>query len=226
MRPPLTIVCMRTGMLRFGCGLAASLALFTGASAGSAPAQAPQPAPVAAAPAFTADTAHQHAAIAPGEAIHTDARWSCNQPIRFSIAAAEGVTQERVYDSMLYALTYLQDLGYDAQVVGPSAYAENVGAAPAEDGLVQIVVAADPAEQAKWLTDAVGGTVTRKAGAQIKSATVVLDAGSQGLNPDIVLHELGHVLGLEHREAGSVMSAGWDNSGAFDAAETATISCL
>jgi hypothetical protein len=214
-------------MLRFGCGLAASLALVTGASAASAPAQAPTVAPVAAVPAFTAETARQHAAIAPGHPVHTEARWSCDQPMRFSIAASASITQETVYNSMLYAVTYLQELGYDAQIVGPHAYVENVGGGvPAEDGLVRIVVAANPAEQAEWLTNAVAGTASRKDGAQVKSATVVFDASNQGLNPDIVLHELGHVLGLGHREVGSVMSAGWDNSGHFDADETATVTCL
>ena len=172
---------------------------------------------------FTAESAVRFANMAPGKAIHVDHRWPCDQPMRISIAAAPGWTDEQVYDDMLYAVSYLQALGYNVTVVGPTAYADNMTEPPTEAGSVVVAVAPFVANQPGFH----GGVAatTFAPGPVTTSALVLLDASRDGLDPDVILHEFGHILGFEHREVGSVMSAGYANSGHFDADETATVTC-
>jgi hypothetical protein len=145
--------------------------------------------------------------------------WDCSTPINISIAAAPGWSGQQVYGALEYSIAYLQALGYQVNVVGPSTYAKDMVSVPTESGLVVVAVAPNRAEQVD-LTDGVGVTLN-----DADSGLILLDASRNGLRPDIILHEFGHLLGLDHREVGSVMSAGWSNSGHFDADETATITC-
>ena len=172
---------------------------------------------------FTTESAQSFADIAPGRALHVDHRWPCGQPMRISIAAAPGWTDAQVYDDLLYAVSYLQALGYDVSVVGPTQYADNMTEPPSEVGSVVVVVAPYAANQ-PGLAGGVAAT-TFAPGAVTTSAQILLDASRNGLDPDVILHEFGHILGFEHREAGTVMSAGYANSGHFDADETATVTC-
>jgi hypothetical protein len=196
-------------LLLAGCGAA---------SASTAKVAPPVVAPVVAPQKFTPETAQEFAAITGGTPLKVESRWPCDQPMQISIAAARGWSGEQVYGDMLYAITYLQALGYDVQVVGPSAYTSNMTQVPA--GAVTVAVAPSAEDQVALGENLVG--VTLLSG---QSALVILDASQGGLAPDVILHEFGHVLGLDHREVGSVMSEGWSNSGHFDADETATVIC-
>jgi hypothetical protein len=170
---------------------------------------------------FTAETAQEFAAITGGTPLRVESRWDCAQPMRISIAAAPGWSGEQVYNDMLYAVSYLQALGYDVAVVGPTTYKSNMNDVPTTPGAITVAVAPNRSDQTR-LANAVGITRSSDSG---DSALILLDASRGGLLPDVILHEFGHVLGLDHREAGTVMSQGWDNSGHFDADETATVVC-
>lgn len=148
-----------------------------------------------------------------------DGGWDCATPINISIAAAEGWSNEQVHENLQYAVAYMQALGYTVNIVGPGPYAKDLTSIPEEPGLVVVAVAPNRSEQVN-LKNGVGVTLNDS-----DSALILLDASRGGLRPDIILHEFGHLLGLDHREVGSVMSSGWANSGHFDADETATVVC-
>jgi hypothetical protein len=196
-----------------GCGASAQAASVTH-----------KPTPVAVAPAkFTAETAAKFAEITGGKALHTETHWACNQPMHISVAAPDAFA-EQAYKSLAYTVAYLQGLGYDAGIVAPTAYESDMTDQP-HAGTVLVVVA--PYHQDQPTMGDSTGYADFDNGAVTRSAVVFLDASRQGLNPDIILHEFGHVLGLDHRHVGSVMDESWAaNSGHFDADETATVTCL
>lgn len=197
------------------------LSACTAAHADEAAAPAVKVAPAAAARTFTVADAVRYASEPVGTPLARAWTWPCDQPMRISIAASPGWTGEQVYDDLQYAVAYLQALGYDVSVVAPSTYRANLtqADAPTSRGDITVAVAPYRADQPA-LDGGVGITY-----ADASSALMILDASRGGLLPDVILHEFGHVLGLDHREVGSVMSEGWANSGHFDADETATVTC-
>lgn len=179
--------------------------------------------PVVSAPAkFTAEAAREYAAIGGGTPLHTESHWACDQPMHISVAAPDGF-EEQAYKSLDYTVAYLQALGYDVGTVGPTDYRSDITDIP-DAGTVLVVVAPYHQDQSA-LEDNTGNTEIN--GADTRSALIFLDGSRRGLDPDTVLHEFGHVLGLDHRDVGSVMDPRWGgvNSGHFDADETATIAC-
>ena len=182
-----------------------------------------KPTPVAIAPAkFTATTAREFAAIQGGTPLPVTSRWACDRPMQISVATPDGFAQQ-TYKALDYTVSYLQALGYSVGMAAPTAYQSDITEQPAT-GTVLVVVA--PYHQDQVTLGDSTGTADLRGGADIKSAIVLLDGSRKGMNPDIILHEFGHVLGLDHREHGTVMTIGWDaNSGHFDADETATVSC-
>ena len=209
--------------LRKYLGLALVALVLTGCGGNArAATETHKPTPVAIQPAkFTADKAREFAAITGGTPLKVASRWACNQPMQISVAAPQGFEQQ-TYRALDYTVTYLQALGYTVGMAAPTAYQSDVTEQP-EAGTVLVVVAPYHQDQATLGNNE--GTADLGGGSDISSAIVFLDGSSKGLHPDVILHEFGHVLGLDHREFHSVMSAGWDNSGHFDAAETATVSC-
>ena len=171
---------------------------------------------------FTAETAREFAAINGGTPLPVKSRWACSQPMHISVAAPDGFEQQ-AYRSLYYPVAYLQALGYNVGMVAPTAYQSDITDQPAA-GTVLLVVA--PYHQDQSALGINNGAAYLSAGAATRSALVILDGSQEGLDPDVVLHEFGHILGLSHRNAGSVMQESWAaNTGHFDADETATVAC-
>lgn len=152
------------------------------------------------------------------------ARWACKMPMRIFYAGAPDIDEQRILRELAYPVRYLQDLGYDVQVARQVAYQYDYSV-PTKPGDVLLVVTTTDAPKtalgptSDWATT----EFTSEAWKAIRSAKITVD-GKQGLPSDVILHELGHVLGLPHKD-GTTMTASGGSTGAFDAAETAAVDC-
>jgi hypothetical protein len=150
-------------------------------------------------------------------------RWACTLPIRIYYAAAPGVDARTVVKELAYPVEYLRDLGYTVQIVREVAYHADYRT-PVTPGDVLLVVPLSQAD-AKVLrkNDWWAMTEPMEIGNVITSAKITVD-GLGGLASDTLTHELGHVLGLDHKP-GTVMNERVGAAIAFDPAETAAIDC-
>jgi hypothetical protein len=147
--------------------------------------------------------------------------WSCNQPMTITVAAGPGVDEARVRQQLQYPVAYLGALGYDVRLTGSTAYVPGMQE-PATIGSVVVAVTNRAADDSE-LVGARAISWRGQTGSHYTSATITVD-GRDGLAGDIVLHEFGHVLGLDHKD-GTVMAARGEAPVIFDAAETAAIDC-
>lgn len=150
-------------------------------------------------------------------------RWTCNQRISIYYAAELGVDGGQVLKQLEYPVEYLRNLGYAVTIVREVAYQSDYKI-PTKAGDVLLVAATSDADTKplrvnKWLAV----TEATEARNTTHSAKITIDA-TRGLSSDVLLHEVGHVLGLPHKED-SVMGTSDSASIAFDAAETAAIDC-
>lgn len=211
---------------KVAAGLAA-LAALTGCSvAQAAPAHKAAPAPAVAewtgTHNLTADAAWDAVAATPAaDAATLPVRWACDQPMTITVAAAAGVDEAKIRAELAYPVAYLNALGYAAQVQGATPYTPGMKA-PETVGSVIIAATNNPTDDAE-LVDSRAIAMTNQAGDTNTSATIVVDA-KRGLASDIILHELGHVIGLDHK-AGTIMAAEGQAPTTFDAAETASVRC-
>jgi hypothetical protein len=150
-------------------------------------------------------------------------RWACTLPIRIYYAAAPGVDSRTVVKQLEYPVEYLRDLGYTVDIVREVAYRADYKT-PVTPGDVLLVVPLSQAD-AKVLrkNDWWAMTQPMEIGNVITSAKITVD-GLGGLASDTITHELGHVLGLDHKP-GTVMNERVGAAIAFDPAETAAIDC-
>lgn len=141
------------------------------------------------------------------------------------VAIAPGVDESAVWRELDYPITTMQSLGYDIAVAGTMPYEKNAQA-PTVRGSVEIVVAANPADQPD-LTDDIGvakAIAERGEQGDMYYSVAVVVNGRTGLRGDYILHELGHAVGLEHKD-GTIMQARGDSPATFDSSETAAIDC-
>jgi hypothetical protein len=138
-------------------------------------------------------------------------------------AAAPGVDDRVIVKQLEYPVEYLRALGYTVQVVREVSYLAGYRT-PTTPGDVLLVVALSGAD-AKFLRGQNWIAMTERTfvGRSIPSAKTTVD-GRSGLASDVLLHEFGHILGMEHKE-GSVMGVTDTASLPFDAAETAAVDC-
>lgn len=158
---------------------------------------------------------------AAGEPVKVPIRWACDQPMIVTVAAGPSVDESEVRKQLEYPVAYLQALGYDVRLQGATAYVPGMEE-PTEVGSVVVAATMNPADDAE-LEDSKALAWRGQTGKHYTSATILVDA-SGGLAGDIILHEFGHVLGLDHKD-GTVMAAVGKAPTAFDASETATIDC-
>lgn len=150
--------------------------------------------------------------------------WDCSLPINIDYAAAPGVDRDKLRDQLAYPVRYLQGLGYYAAIGSEVTYEPNMPL-PSVAGTVVIAVTSDRSE----LPGLAGGTNRGSAlrGGITPGSTMtgrISIMSTNGMSSDVVLHELGHILGLSHKD-GTVMTATADSGLGFDPAETAAIDC-
>jgi len=151
-------------------------------------------------------------------------RWDCQLTINLDYAAAPGVDINKLRDQMAYPIRYLQNLGYTAAIGNELPYMVNMPM-PATPGTVVIVATSDRSEQAGLAFGTHRG-FSEGAGASdaaVESGRISI-MSTNGMSSDVILHELGHTLGLAHKD-GSVMTITADSGLGFDAAEAAAIDC-
>lgn len=192
--------------------------------------------PVAHAPADTAVTSGrtnltaQQADVAlastgqPAKADTTAWRWACELPMVINPAAGPGVTDTEIRQQLAYPVEYLHGLGYNVTIGDSVTYKRN--AATAERPGQVIVTATTRRTEQPGLDGQAAYAHTNTSGRDALAATIIVDANPKTgeLAGDILLHELGHVLGLGHK-AGTVMDITWDAPTGFDAAEIAAVDC-
>ena len=191
-------------------------------------------APAEAVPAVEAAPAHQEHLLDPdladkvvaetprAEPERTDSKWaSCGLSISIDYAAGPGVDPDTIRQELAYPVRYLQALGYVAAIGLEVPYAHNQPT-PTTPGSVTVVATMNPAEQPDIQGFRASATYGHGWPAQ-STGKVNVDANA-GLSSLVLLHELGHLLGLGHK-GGTVMSANGTDSNGFDAAETAAIDC-
>jgi len=159
---------------------------------------------------------------------HMDSKWaSCTLPITLDYTAGPGVDPAEVRASLYYPIRYLQNLGYVAALGNQVDFVPNMPT-PATPGTVLVIAAKDRDQMPVLATHPkyLAGTNYGPGWPALVSASIEVDAGDGGLNSSTLLHELGHVLGLGHKD-GTVMRETYSKGGAagFDAAETAAIDC-
>jgi hypothetical protein len=137
------------------------------------------------------------------------------------VAAAPGVDEAKIRQQLQYPVAYLEALGYDVHVAGASPYRPGMQE-PETWGNVIVAATNRPADDPE-LVGSRGLSWRGKVDDHYVSATITVDA-HRGLAGDIILHEFGHVLGLEHKD-GTIMAARGEAPVVFDAAETAAIDC-
>ena len=139
-------------------------------------------------------------------------------------AAGTGVTDADIAAQLAYPVEYLRDLGYDVTIGAPVKYERNA-ATSSTIGQVVVAVTKQRSEQPR-LDEQAAMTYTNTSDRSALAATILVDANPKTgeLAGDILLHELGHVLGLDHK-AGTVMDVSWDAPIGFDAAEIAAVDC-
>lgn len=164
------------------------------------------------------------AATRPVKADATTWRWGCQRPMTIRPAAGPGVSISEVQRQLEYPVAALRALGYDVTVGAPIPYRRDAEEAM-QRGRVDVVVTAHAREQVE-LDGKSARTIPNLVGRQALSATVILDADPKVgvLAGDILLHELGHVIGLDHKD-GTVMAESWTAPAGFDAAEVAAVDC-
>jgi hypothetical protein len=223
------------GVKKWGADLVVA-ALISAVTASGAPVVAAQEAPAVMAVPFApkplklsyglpATLADKQVAETPriAEPDKTASRWACTLPIHIYYAAAPGVDSRAVVKQLEYPVEYLRDLGYTVDVVREVAYRSDYRA-PVTPGDVLIVVPLSQADAATLRkNDWWAMTEPALVGNQIETAKITVD-GAGGLASDTLTHELGHVLGLDHKP-GTVMNERVGAAIAFDAAETAAIDC-
>lgn len=219
------------GMKHWGIGALAAIlvSVMTGATT---PAVEAAPAPSAAVaewqPTYdiNPDLADELIAATPAGATPDpiEAAWNCALPINFDYAAAPGVDLDKLREQMAYPVRYLQGLGYYAAVGNEVPYAVNMPV-PSTPGAILVVVTSDRTEQS-GLANGTHRAAGRAWGATPGETTSgrISVMSTNGMSSDVLLHEVGHVLGLDHKD-GTVMTATAVSGLGFDAAETAAIDC-
>lgn len=149
--------------------------------------------------------------------------WDCDQPMVFHPEVAPGVDVATVYRELEYPVAYLNALGYQASVGAQQPYEVNAEQ-PAERGVITVVVAKNRADQPDLEEDHTMRAEALFSQSQHNASAALIVLESRGLAGDIILHEFGHVLGLDHK-AGTVMAASGISPATFDADETASIVC-
>lgn len=217
------------GVRNWGVGVLAA-AIIGGLSGASAPVEMPTPpqAPSEWQPTYDIDPnlADELIAATPTGAVpdHREAVWACSLPINIDYATAPGVDRGKLLEQMAYPVRYLQGLGYYAAVGNEVPYALNMPV-PSTPGTIVVVVTSDRTEQ-PGLAYGTHRAAARNGGSTTGETTAgrISIMSTNGMSSDVVLHEVGHVLGLDHKD-GTVMTASNDGALGFDAAETAAIDC-
>jgi len=213
------------GVKHWGAGLVAA-ALISAVSASGAPAVQASPAPkpwalvydlpASDATGYVTQTPH----AAPDKVV---GRWACNLPVHIYYAAAPGIDDRVIVKQLEYPVAYLRGLGYNVTITREVSYRPGYHT-PTTHGDILLVVALSGAD-AKYLQDQNWYAMTERnfVGKSIVAAKTTVDGGS-GLSSEVLLHEFGHILGLEHKP-GAVMGIPTNTSVAFDAGETAAVDC-
>lgn len=215
------------GMKHWGIGALAAIlvSVMTGATTPAVEA-APtvEAAPVQWAPTYNIDPAKAYDLVA---ATPTDAdpaplanSWSCDLPITIDYAAATGVDAATVRQELAYPVRYLQALGYFVGIGTEVTYTTNAPI-PATPGTILVVATNNPDDQPRFVPRKTIGFASWN---DDQTTSAVVGTLNEGLSSDVLLHEIGHVLGLSHKD-GTVMTASNDGDIGFDAAETAAIDC-
>lgn len=218
--------------LRKHLGLAAiAMLLLSGCGAASAEPAAKPARPVSASEwsgthgLTTADA--QQAVASTAKSSTPDAKpygsWDCDEPMVFHPEAGPGVDVAAVYRELEYPVAYLNALGYRASVGAQVPYELNADR-PAERGSITVVVTNNRADQYDLTTEPKVRAFAQFAQEPHNASAALVVFAPTGLAGDIILHEAGHVLGLDHK-AGTVMNGVGAGTLAFDADETAAISC-
>jgi len=154
----------------------------------------------------------------------TSWRWGCELPMTINPAAGAGVKADDITEQLAYPVEYLRGLGYNVTIGEPVDYARNM---PTASNVGQVIIAATKNRREQpGLEGQAAYAHTNTSGRDALAATIFADANPKTgeLAGDILLHELGHVLGLGHK-AGTVMAVDWDAPIGFDAAEIAAVDC-
>ena len=172
--------------------------------------------------AIQADAAVAATGTAPADA--TAWRWSCSLPMAIHPSAGTGVTDAQLRAQLVYPVEYLRDLGYNVTVGASVPYVREMALAD-QPGEVVVTATTNAAEQPVLAGDAARSWMN-KSGRDALAATVVVKANPAvgELAGDILLHEFGHVVGLNHKH-GTVMDTSWDAPATLDAAEVAAVDC-
>lgn len=208
---------------RIALGLVA-VVVACGLSSAAAPVQAvtAEAAPVEYHPTYDIDPdlADKFVAETPrGAVAETVARpWDCSLTLNLDYAAGPGVDVKKLREQMAYPVRYLQNLGYVAAIGNEVPYAPNMPM-PATPGIVLVVATNNRAEQSGLAS----GT-HRAFGEDNGAGGRISVMATNGMASDVILHELGHILGLQHKP-GTVMAEGATDSVSFDPSETAAIDC-
>ena len=149
--------------------------------------------------------------------------WDCATPMVFHPAVAAGVDVAEVYAELEYPVAYLNALGYRASIGAQLPYEFNADR-PAQRGSITVVVAKNRDDQYDLTTEPKVRAFSQFAQKPHNASAALVIYEPTGLAGDIILHEVGHVLGLDHKP-GSVMAATTHSPIAFDADETASIIC-
>lgn len=148
--------------------------------------------------------------------------WRCDLPMTIRPAAGEGVTVGEIREQLRYPVATLRALGYDVTVGAPVDYQQDMPLAQTWGEIV--VVATDDESEQVELDGVAARAWLNTNGPEIVASTVYVNTGDGALSGDVLLHELGHVLGLGHH-AGSVMDDGWYAPADFDASDVAAVAC-
>ena len=223
------------GVKHWGAGVLAA-AVISGLSGASAPVveaaavveSAPQQAPSEWQPTYDIDpsVADKLIAATPTGAApdHREAVWDCSLPINIDYAAAPGTDLDKLREQMAYPVRYLQGLGYYAAIGNEVPYTLSMPV-PSTPGTVVVVVTSDRTEQ-PGLAYGTHRAAARSWGATpgVTTNGRISIMSTNGMSSDVLLHEVGHILGLSHKD-GSVMTATAVSGLGFDPAETAAVDC-
>ena len=209
------------GMGNWGVGALAvvMLSVMTGASA-----PIETVAPVDWEPTYNIDPAKAYELVAATPSGATPEKlansWACDLPITFDYAAGAGIDPATVTQELAYPVRYLQALGYFVGVGEQVPYVTNAPL-PKTPGTILVVATNNPDDQPLFAPQ---NTIAFSSWNDDQTTSAVIGALPKGLSSDVLLHEVGHVLGLSHKD-GTVMTVSNYGSIGFDAAETAAIDC-
>lgn len=153
--------------------------------------------------------------------------WSCDLPITIVPMAGHGITHKQMTDALTPAVARIRALGYHVVVAPFATYRHNVTLDGLGSGQVTVTATLKAAEQPSLEGNAAMTTTKLDdAEADAVGAVIAVDADTTlgELSGNVITHELGHVIGLDHK-AGTVMAVDWDAPDTFDAAEVAAVSC-